>query len=106
MLHSKTAPSLQWIRLAAMLEASTLLILLGVAVPLKHIYDMPSAVSLMGPIHGLVFMAYLWLCVATATRQNWPPRSLGYVLAAGLIPFGGLIVARKLQTNGQAGGRG
>jgi integral membrane protein len=47
------------IRLIALLEGSTLLLLLFVALPLKYKLGIPMAVSVMGPIHGIAFMFYL-----------------------------------------------
>lgn len=56
-------------------EATTLLLLVGVAVPLEHLGGFPNAVHLMGPVHGLAFVAYAWtvLChrsVGKATGEH------------------------------------
>ncbi|MGA4555405.1 DUF3817 domain-containing protein [Methylorubrum aminovorans] len=68
---------MRWLRVAAVAEATTLLILFSVAVPLKHLYSWPLAVRILGPIHGLTFFAYLWLVL----------QSLG----AGLLSRGGAV---------------
>ena len=43
---------------AAVLEGVTLLVLLGIAVPLKHLAGVPNGVSWVGPVHGVAFMVY------------------------------------------------
>ena len=37
----------------SLLEATTLVVLVCVAVPLKHLAGYPVAVSIMGPVHGI-----------------------------------------------------
>ncbi len=44
---------LRRLELASLVEATTLVLLVGVAVPLKHFAGQPTAVAVMGPIHGL-----------------------------------------------------
>ncbi len=40
------------LRLLGLLEGISLLVLVGVAVPLKHLYHDPSLVRALGPVHG------------------------------------------------------
>jgi uncharacterized protein DUF3817 len=49
---------LRRMRLVSLLEGSTLVALLLVAVPLKHIAGYPAATSIVGPIHGMAFLLY------------------------------------------------
>ena len=44
-----------------MTEAASFLLLLGVAMPMKYMMDMPLAVRIVGMIHGVLFIAF---CVA------------------------------------------
>ena len=57
-VRGKTKP-LQGLGIAAAAEATTLLLLVGVTVPLKHLADWPTAIQVLSPIHGLAFVAYL-----------------------------------------------
>ena len=104
---------LRQLRTAALVEGTTLLLLVGIAVPLKHLAGLPSAVSLVGPIHGMVFLSYLWMVFNTVSSQSWTGREIGGVLAGALVPFGALftvsLLNRKLsllatQEQGNAGG--
>gem|GEM_PF-1442032 len=84
---------LKW---AAVLEGTTLLALVGVAVPLKHLAGLPAPVSWIGPVHGVAFMVYIALACNVASAQDWPRKRLLLTLLATLVPFGGYVIARTL----------
>lgn len=44
------------LRIAGLFEGTTLLFLLLIAVPLKHLAGYPEIVSAAGPVHGLAFV--------------------------------------------------
>lgn len=81
-------PELRRLRPFALVEGTTLIVLLLVAVPLKHLAGQPAAVSVMGPLHGLAFLAYVWGVLAVATAAGWPWRRTAVCLLAAAIPFG------------------
>lgn len=66
---TETAPStvhrspLRDLRLAGLIEGTTLVLLMGVAVPLKRMADLPEATALMGAIHGVAFLVYLAMLI-------------------------------------------
>lgn len=90
---------------AAVLEGTTLLALLGVAVPLKHLAGMPAPVSWIGPVHGVAFMVYIALACNVAAAQDWPRKRLLLTLLATLVPFGGYVIARSLGRAAAPAGR-
>lgn len=100
-------PHLRRLRTAALVEGTTLLLLLGVAVPLKHLAGLPLPVSVVGPIHGMAFLSYLWMVFNSVSSQSWSGREIGCLLAGALLPFGGLLTAslinRKLLMLTEAG---
>jgi len=51
------------LRRAALIEAWTLILLFGVAMPLKYWAGVPEATSIMGPLHGLAFMVFVWFVI-------------------------------------------
>ncbi len=82
---------------AAIFEALTLLALFCVAMPLKYWAGVPSAVSIMGPIHGLAFMVFLWFVI-----RSWAEGLINCLGALRLfigafIPFGGFVNERWLR---------
>jgi len=47
------------LRLVTWLEGLSLLTLLFVAMPLKHVFGMPLAVRVVGSVHGLLFLLFI-----------------------------------------------
>lgn len=84
------------LRFAALAEAATLLLLVGVAVPLKHIGGYPAAVSALGPVHGLVFLAFAWLVVREWSSGLITRSAAVRLMIGAVIPFGGLWNERWL----------
>ncbi|WP_299610359.1 DUF3817 domain-containing protein [uncultured Tateyamaria sp.] len=82
---------------AAIFEALTLLALFCVAMPLKYVAGVPLAVSIMGPIHGLAFMIFLWFVVRSLAEGliNW--RGALRLLVGAFVPFGGFANERWLR---------
>ncbi len=90
---------LRRLEIASFAEATTLLLLVGVAVPLKHLAGYANAVHVMGPIHGLVFLTYIWLAVQTVAGGGWNGGETTRLFVGALVPFGGFVnlplLARK-----------
>jgi len=91
------APDLRPLRLAAFIEGATLLALLGIAVPLKHLAGFPGAVSWMGPIHGAAFLLYVWMVFNAVGGCDWSRKEVACLMASAFVPFGALLSARFLQ---------
>jgi integral membrane protein len=89
---------LTYLARAALLEGTTLLVLVGVAVPLKHLGGYPTFASVMGILHGVAFLFYWWLLVRTATANSWSRTVTISATAAALVPFGGWIIAWRMRT--------
>ena len=84
-------------RLASVLEASTLALLVFVAVPLKHIFGIPQAVSVMGPVHGLAFLFYLWMLIQSHFQIGWSAREWMRMSLCAFVPLAGFINERLLK---------
>ncbi|GLX68180.1 DUF3817 domain-containing protein [Paenibacillus glycanilyticus] len=86
-----------WFRWISYLEAASFLVLLGIAMPLKYMFDSPGAVTVTGGIHGFLFSAYLVAIAVMAVLFKWKiVRIAGAVLAA-FLPFGPLVLERRLK---------
>jgi integral membrane protein len=85
------------LRAVGIAEGLSLLLLLGVAMPLKYLAGMPLAVKIVGWIHGVLFILF---CVALAQARaasGWSiAKSAGLLLAA-LLPFGTFVVDGRLR---------
>ena len=82
-------------RWTSALEAISFLVLLGVAMPLKYIWGMPEAVSIIGMAHGVLFVLYLLLAYYVAQELKWSNRTLFIVMICAILPFGPFYAERK-----------
>ena len=46
------------LRIIGLIEGLSFVVLLAVAMPLKYLYGMPGAVSIVGMLHGIFFIIY------------------------------------------------
>src|SRR5687768_1234366 len=96
------------LNLASILESVSLLVLLFFAVPLKHLAGLPQVVSIIGPIHGLTFLFYLWTVIETVSGDTWTRAEISRLVLVAFIPFGGFANLGWLQrrmdaTRGEVG---
>lgn len=79
-----------------------LVILVLIAVPLKYFADSPTLVTIVGPLHGFLYMAYLVAAVNLAFRSRWSPVKTVLVMLAGTIPFLSFVAERKVTADEEA----
>ena len=87
--------NLTWLRAIALAEAVTYLALLA-AVVAKRGFGEPAGVSLVGPIHGVVFLAYFAAVIFAREDHGWGAGRTVALLLAAVIPLGGLWAERRL----------
>lgn len=85
------------LKLASIIEATTLALLVCVAVPFKHFWDWPAGVRAMGPMHGLAFLFYGWALLQTADAGLWQRRQTALLAASAFVPFAGFFACRHIQ---------
>lgn len=81
-----------------MAEGISLLVLLGIAMPLKYFVNMPEAVKFTGWIHGILFIAYCWLAYVVKEEKRWPFKMLVLAFLAAFLPFGTFLFDKKLRS--------
>lgn len=85
------------LRIIAILEGISLLTLVFIAVPLKYGFDNPAFVKIMGPIHGTLFLLFLFNTLSVGVEQNWKFKEITWkVLLACVIPFGTFYIDHKI----------
>ncbi|MBW7674551.1 DUF3817 domain-containing protein [Chryseobacterium chendengshani] len=85
------------LRIIAILEGITLLTLIFIAVPLKHFMGNPSVVKILGPVHGALFLLFLFNTLSVGIEQKWKFKKTTWkVLLACIIPFGTFYIDRKI----------
>lgn len=82
---------LRRLEVASVIEAATLLLLVGLAVPLKHLGGWAPGVTVMGPVHGLAFVAFLWTATQTVAGGGWSRAEMLRLFALACLPFGGFL---------------
>ena len=85
------------LRIIGFLEGISLLILIFIAVPLKYVAASPSLVKTMGPIHGALFLLFIFNTLSVGVEQQWKFKETTWkVLLACFIPFGTFYIDKKI----------
>ncbi|WP_017726486.1 DUF3817 domain-containing protein [Halalkalibacterium ligniniphilum] len=84
-------------RLIGYLEGISFLLLLGIAMPLKYMFDLPLAVTIVGAIHGGLFILYILAILYMKIVTDWWRFSHSFLaIVASVLPFGPFILDAKL----------
>ncbi len=90
------------LRVASLLEATTLAVLAFVAVPMKHLAGMDAATRVIGPLHGAAFLFYVWALIQVAAAGGWRRAEVARMCIVACIPAAGFLnqpwLARKIGT--------
>jgi integral membrane protein len=94
------------LRLIAFLEGVSLLILVFIGMPLKYYFDSPGLVKALGPIHGVLFIAFVILTLQVSITSKWNIlKTTAPVLISSFIPFGTFYIDRKILKKFEADGK-
>ena len=84
-----------WFRKAAIAEGISFLVLLGIAMPLKYLAKIPAAVTIVGSLHGLLFVIFMVLAWETKTNYNKSIGWMGKAFLASILPFGTIVMDKQ-----------
>jgi integral membrane protein len=87
--------SLFLLRIFAFLEGISFLLLLGIAMPMKYLYDEPSLVKSVGMAHGVLFVLYVLFLVIVHFKFKWELPITIKAFIASFIPFGTFYADKK-----------
>lgn len=96
-MNDKVRKLLVRLRWMSLLDAVTYVLLVGVAMPLKYAADMPLAVTVVGMVHGLVWMLLMWLLMRTRFETSWPLQRLVVLGVAALLPIVPFFLDRSVK---------
>ncbi|MFC0773653.1 DUF3817 domain-containing protein [Terrimonas alba] len=84
-----------WFRKIAFAEGVSFLVLLLIAMPLKYMANMPMAVTIVGGVHGLLFIAFMIMAweVKREYKRDWAWLIKSFV--ASILPFGTFVMDHK-----------
>ncbi len=88
---------LKHFKLVAILEGISFLALLFIAMPLKYFADLPKAVTVVGWIHGALFVWYIYALAIVHFTLQWSIIKSGLAFLASLVPFGTFVLDRQLK---------
>jgi len=88
---------LSWLRKAGIAEGISFLVLLCIAMPLKYFLQQPLAVKIVGWIHGILFVAFLFLAWEYKTDRNKSLKWFALAFLAAIIPTGTFFFDKKLK---------
>jgi integral membrane protein len=85
------------LRILGFLEGVSLLILILVAVPMKYYFGNPSLTKAIGPIHGALFLLFLFNALSVGVEYGWKFKTTTWkVLLACFVPFGTFYIDRHI----------
>lgn len=87
MLKNLLLTHLGRLRLTAIVEGWSFLVLLFIAMPLKYWAGMPQAVRVVGMAHGVLFILYVLLALIVTIQKKWSFKVLVLLFLASLVPF-------------------
>ena len=86
-----------WLRKAGIAEGISFLILMGIAMPLKYFFQQPMAVTVVGWIHGVLFIVFIFLAWEFKTDRNKSTGWFATAFVAALLPAGTFFFDKKLK---------
>ena len=87
---------LRKLRAIGMAEGVSTLVLFFVAMPLKYVGGMPVAVTVVGSIHGVLFLTLVSMLVAAVRVVPISKGLAAAGIAGAIVPFGPFVVDRWL----------
>ncbi len=85
------------LRIVALVEGISYLILLGIAMPLKYFAELPQAVKIVGSLHGALFILFCMALLHVIFHRRWPLLQSSLVFLSSLIPFGTFAIDPHLK---------
>lgn len=85
------------LRIVGIAEGISFIVLLFIAMPLKYAAGYPLAVTVVGSIHGFLFIAYLIAMIRALLEYKWGMKKISCVFVAAIVPFGTFILDGKLR---------
>jgi integral membrane protein len=91
-----------WFRKIAFAEGISFLVLLLIAMPLKYMAKIPQPVTIVGGLHGLLFVAFIIMAweVKRDTKKNWFWFFKSFL--ASLLPFGTFVMDKQWKKEQEA----
>jgi integral membrane protein len=81
-------------------EGISFLVLLGIAMPMKYMMDMPMPVRIVGMIHGVLFILFAVMIIKATREYKWPLKFGVIAFLLSFLPFGTFFLHKVFKQNG------
>jgi len=85
----------RWFRKIAFAEGVSFLVLLFIAMPMKYLASLPLAVTIVGGLHGMLFIAFLIMLWEVRNEFKRPWAWVAKALLASILPFGTIVMDKE-----------
>ncbi|WLF83101.1 DUF3817 domain-containing protein [Moraxella sp. ZY210820] len=89
--------NIRTLRIVSILEGISFLFLLGIAMPLKYLYDNPVLMKFAGMSHGILFIVFIVVLLVVCQKMKWSLAMFVMGLVASLLPFAPFLFDLKLK---------
>ncbi|MRG44780.1 DUF3817 domain-containing protein [Chitinophaga sp. SYP-B3965] len=94
-MENKPPKSIKRLKIIALLEGISFLVLLLIAMPLKYLAGEPWLTKQVGMAHGVLFVLYVILVIEVKLALDWSIKKMLIALGASIIPFGTFYINDK-----------
>ena len=84
------------LRLIGHLEGISFLLLLGVCMPLKYVWENEVLMLPVGLAHGILFISFLLMVFVVAQAEKQDLKFIFFSAVASIMPFGTFIADKKI----------
>ncbi|MBO3697700.1 DUF3817 domain-containing protein [Roseivirga sp. E12] len=95
-MSNSPSKSLKTLRLLAVLEGISYLLLVGICMPLKYIFEIPEPTYPLGLAHGVLFVAYCIFVLIVTLEKKWSFKTMMLAGVASLLPFGTFVADKRI----------
>jgi len=80
----------------AIWEGISYLLLVGICMPLKYIFDIPEPTHPIGLAHGVLFVTYCLMVLVLTLQLKWSFKTMFLAGIASLLPFGTFVADKRI----------
>lgn len=86
-------------RIIGIFEGISFLVLLFIAMPLKYLADIHEPVTIVGGLHGALFVLYAFALLHVWIKHRWSFLKVVIAFIASFLPFGTFVLDKKMLRN-------
>lgn len=103
MLQAMQSKTFHWFRKTAIAEGISFLVLLLIAMPLKYLAGFPLGVTIVGGLHGVLFIGFIFMAWEVKKEYKKNVGWLAKAFLASILPFGTIVMDKQWKREEAAG---